>query len=446
MSSAGRTDVLVVGAGPVGLLLAGDLARQGVDVLVAERRPTPMTESRASLLTAGTMELLARRGLTAVARQAEYERSTHFAGIPVDLTVVRSPYAGAWKLPQFRTEAVLHEYAAGAGAALRRRHVLTGLVDGEHDVTAVLRAYGRDHVVHARYVVGCDGARSTVRELAGITTTTSPPTLRMLRADVKDAHVRPRRLGRTPHGVVAAAPSSDGVTRLMVHAFTDPGSNCSTTIGGLGEVAARWRHATGEDLGSGAALVHAEWFDDRDELADQYRRGRVLLAGDAAHDHLPTNGQALNLGLADAADLGWRLVAALRSGGSPDALDSYEQERRPLAQTVMRNVRAQVALLFGDTRTSAMTSLLAELLALPSCHDEIARVLSGTPASVPGHPSGSHEPTGRAVGTAAGGPDPAPGARGRAPGAAPSRPLGTPALVGPAPTDRTRPSTQARRN
>lgn len=355
------TDVLVVGAGPVGLLLAGDLAAAGAAVAVVDRLAEPMTESRASLLTDRTAALLADRELHGLLSESTPEPGTHFAGLPFPL-----PGRPHRKVPQHRTEAALSARAMAAGAEVHRAAGLTGLRQDADGVTATVAGIGD---VTARYVVGCDGADSTTRRLAGIGQVTRPPTRELLRADVTGIDIPPRRFERTPRGLAVAA-TRDGVTRVMVHEFGRPPADRPGPPA-YAELCAAWAAVTGEDIAA-AVPVWVDAFDNATGLAQRYRSGRVLLAGDAAHHHLPVGGHAINVGLADAADLAPRLVTALADDAPPSVLDAYTEARRPVAARVLELVSAQELLLLGPPPVEPLRQVLAELVALPRVRAHLA--------------------------------------------------------------------------
>lgn len=213
------TDVVVVGAGPVGLMLAGELRLGGADVLVLDRLTAPTAESRASTLHARTMELLDQRGLLGDAGFGDppCEPRGHFGGLPMDLTLP-GPYPGQWKVPQTRTEEVLGAWAVRLGAEVRRGHRVIGLE--QHPDRAVVEAAGPTGApvrITAAYVVGCDGEDSTVRRLAGIAFPGADAERELIRADIDGIDIRARRFERLPGGLAIAARRPDGVTRVMVH-------------------------------------------------------------------------------------------------------------------------------------------------------------------------------------------------------------------------------------
>lgn len=364
--------VVIVGAGPVGLLLACELSRARVPVVIVERLASPMTESRASQLTTLTAELLHERGFGALLGEATREPRAHFAGLGFDLSGLDSEYAGNWKVPQYRTEAVLGERAERLGATLLRANQLTEITDLPDHVVCGVRGPDADLRIRARYVVGCDGARSTVR-LAGFTSSAAPATKELLRADVTGVEIRDRRFERLEAGFAVAA-TRDGVTRVMVHA-AGQGVTERTGPPEFGEVVRRWEKVTGEDI-SGGTAIWLDSFDNSMGQADSYRRGRVLLAGDAAHWHMPIGGQALNVGLQDAVNLGWKLAETVHGCAAPGLLDSYHAERHPAAARVLNYVAAQEVLLLGGAEIEPLRAVLAELIGLGEVRNHLARVVS----------------------------------------------------------------------
>ncbi|CAM3541543.1 FAD-dependent monooxygenase [Kibdelosporangium persicum] len=366
------TSVIVAGAGPVGLLLAGELRLGGADVIVLERLTEPVTESRASALHARTMELFDQRGLLDELGTLPCLPMGHFGGIPLDLTA-GTRYPGQWKLPQTRTEALLERWATRLGARVRRGREVTGLTETadcvEVEVSDV-ETSGVD-VLRADYVVGCDGEQSTVRRLAGFDFPGQDAGRELIRADIVGIEIPNRRFERHSRGVATAYRYPDGLTRVMVHEF---GARPRTTEPAFGDLVGAWSRVTGEDI-SGAKLVWLNAFGDARRQAARYRKGRVMLAGDAAHQQLPTGGQALNLGLQDAMNLGWKLAAKVR--GDVDLLDTYHEERHPVGEHVLTNIAAQTQLLFGDRDVEPVRTVLAELMAMEPVRAHLAEMISG---------------------------------------------------------------------
>lgn len=369
------TQVIVVGAGPVGLLLAGELRLGGAEVVVVERLAEPTGESRASALHARTMELFDQRGLLEGLGAPRRETMGHFGGIPLDLGGTAGPYAGIWKVPQTHTERMLADWSRGLGADLRRDLELTDVVQHQDHVEASLTGPAGPVRLRASYLVGCDGERSTVRRSAGFTFSGAAASKEMLRADVAGLSVPNRRFERLPAGLAVAATRPDGVTRVMVHRFGDPPGRRAGEPE-FAEVAEVWADVTGEDI-SGGTPLWLNAFDNTSRQATRYRDRRVLLAGDAAHAQMPVGGQALNLGLQDAANLGWKLAAEVRGHSPATLLDTYHDERHPVGERVLGNIRAQAHILLGTADVDPVRRTLAELLEFTSVRRELAAAISG---------------------------------------------------------------------
>ncbi|EIV96258.1 SDR family oxidoreductase [Frankia sp. QA3] len=378
------TDVFVVGAGPVGLLLAGELRAAGARVTVLERLTEPTTESRASTLHARTMELLAARGLLERLGPPPPGGPGHFGGIPLDLTAADPdhPYAGQWKCPQSTLERVLGEWSRELGARLLRGHRVVGLAQrAGHVEVEVVRSDGTRVRGRAAYLVGCDGERSAVRGLAGFALAGQDAGREMLRADVAGIDIPNRRFERHPGGMATAARWPDGTTRVMVHLHgqrPDPRSRPP----GFDEVVAAWATVTGEDISHGTP-VWLNAFDDTSRQVTRYRRGRVLLAGDAAHLQMPVGGQALNLGLQDAADLGVKLAGRVLGRAGEDVLDSYHDSRHPVGARTLTNIRAQSFLLLGGPEVEPLRSTFGGLIGNGSVRRHLARMISGLDVPAP---------------------------------------------------------------
>ncbi|SEG90356.1 Enoyl-(Acyl carrier protein) reductase [Thermomonospora echinospora] len=389
-------DVVVVGAGPVGLLLAGDLAEQEVRTVVVEMLAEPMAESRASTLHARTMELLAERGVLERLGELPDGGPGHFGGIRIDLTEADPdhPYAGQWKCPQTRLEAVLQERAVRAGADLRRGWRLQRLDDRGDLVTAGIRATdGTERTLTAAYLVGCDGERSTVRGLAGFELAGTEARREMLRADIAGIDIPDRRFERLPKGLATAHRWPDGSTRVMVHVYgVRPRAHQGPPT--FNEVAAAWAEVTGEQIGHGTPLwLNA--FDDARRQVTRYRRGRVLLAGDAAHVQMPVGGQALNLGLQDAADLGGPLADRVAGRIGDDALDGYHERRHAVGARTLSNIQVQSLLLLEGRDVEPLREVFAGLLELGPVRRAAAGAISqiGEPATwAIGRPAGARPP------------------------------------------------------
>ncbi|MER5987252.1 rifampin monooxygenase [Streptomyces sp. NPDC001787] len=357
-------DVIVVGGGPTGLMLAGELRLHGVHALVLDRMAEPNRHSRALGLHARSVEVLDQRGLLEkfLALGRQYEVGGFFAGLgtswPDRLDTAHSYVLG---IPQVTTERLLTEHAVELGTEIRRGCELVGLSQDEHGVTAEL-ADGT--ALRSRYLVGCDGGRSTVRKLLGVGFPGEPARVETLLAEV-ELTVSPETLAATVAEVrrtqkrFGTMPLGDGTYRLIVPA--DGLAEDRTVPPTLEELKRQLRKLAGTDFGAHSPRWLSR-FGDATRLAERYRTGRVLLAGDAAHIHPPTGGQGLNLGIQDAFNLGWKLAAEVNGWAPEGLLDSYHTERHPVAADVLDNTRAQTELLATGPGPRAVRRLMSELM------------------------------------------------------------------------------------
>ncbi|MEU8933090.1 SDR family oxidoreductase [Streptomyces sp. NPDC048409] len=378
-ADAVETHVVVVGAGPVGLMLAGELRLGGAEVTVLERLDAPTTESRASTLHARTMELLRQRGLLDGPggfddpEPPPQEPRGHFGGLPLDLTLPSS-HPGQWKVPQTRTEELLGAWAGRLGARVLRGHQVVALRQEQDRVLVTAERGGERREFTARYVVGCDGEHSAVRSLAGIAFPGDDAGRELIRADVDGIDIQNRRFQRLPNGLAIAARRGDGVTRVMVHRFGTPPRGSGEAE--FADIVTAWRDVTGEDIAHGTPLW-VNSFGDASRQAEHYRTGRVLLAGDAAHQQMPIGGQALNLGLQDAVNLGWKLAATVLGRAPAGLLDTYHDERHAVGRRVLSNISAQARLLLGGPEVDPVRSVVGELTSYENVRAHLAGMISG---------------------------------------------------------------------
>lgn len=372
-----HTDVIICGAGPTGLMLAAELRLAGVRVTVLERLAEPTGQSRGLGFTARAMEVFDQRGLLAAFRHPAASPLGHFGGLRFDYSILPGSHFGARDVPQSRTEAVLEQWARGLGVDIRRGWELLELSDddttGDGDgVTVLVASPAGQRRLRAAYLVGCDGGQSIVRRLAGFEFPGTPATRGMYLADIVGAGIRPRPLGeRLAAGMVMAAPLSPGVDRIIVCPHDAPAVERTHAVP-FAEVAAAWQRITGESIAQHTATWVSS-FSDASRQASEYRRGRVLLAGDAAHIHLPAGGQGLSVGVQDAVNLGWKLAATVRGWAPPVLLDTYHHERHPVGVRLLVNTGAQNLLFLGGAEAAPLRDLFGELLAI----DDVRRHLSG---------------------------------------------------------------------
>ena len=383
-------DVLVVGAGPVGLLLAAELALAGVRSLVVERLAEPSTETKARGIGALAAEALRRRGL-GEALAAHRERGladlrrdhgterAHFAHLhKLDLVPPGEPTRERALIWQPELERLLAEHTAVLGVTVLRGAPLTAITVRDDSVLAAVG--GR--TLTASYLVGCDGGRSTVRGLAGFEFPGTDPYLVVRAGDVElaDAAALPTA-GRLPTGDLmhrlprAGSGSYAGLLGVQELASASPPPTERMPLT-AGELADAVRRVAGVQL----ALTlrgGGRRFSDHARQAARYRLGRVLLAGDAAHVHSPNGGQGLDLGLMDAVNLGWKLAATVRGEAPGALLDSYSAERHPVAAAVLHNTRAQSALLTPGPHTDALRDIVSDLMDIPAVNAYFAELLTG---------------------------------------------------------------------
>ncbi|WP_131763810.1 FAD-dependent monooxygenase, partial [Actinomadura fibrosa] len=338
---AGRPsgNVLIVGAGPTGLLLAGDLAAAGVACTVLERRDAETSAlTRAFAVHARTLELLDARGvadrLVATGRRVGRVRLAGVARLRFDRLPGRFPYVLV--TPQYETERVLRERALDRGAEILYGAEAVGLRQDAAGVDVDVRmAAGGTRTLRASYVVGADGVRSTVRDAVGLPFPGEAVLRSLMLADVRleNAPDEAFTAGASADAFAFVAPFGDGWYR--VGAWNRRHQAPDTEPVDVGELREVVRRALGTDLGLGEPRWTSR-FHSEERQVPRYRVGRVFLAGDAAHVHSPAGGQGMNVGLQDAANLGWKLAAALRGRAPSWLLDSYHEERYPVGRAVLR--------------------------------------------------------------------------------------------------------------
>ncbi|MGP3922555.1 FAD-dependent monooxygenase [Streptomyces sp. 8N616] len=368
--------VIVAGAGPAGLMIAAELRLAGVDVTVIERLPGRTGESRGLGFTARTMEVFDQRGLLRRFGDIETSNQGHFGGIPVDFGVLEGAHQAAKTVPQSATEAILEQWATELGVDIRRGHELLSLHDDGDGVRIDVRGPDGEQTLHAAWVVGCDGGRSTVRKAAGFDFPGTAATMEMYLADLRGVELEPRMIGETvPGGMVMVGPLPGGITRIIVcERGTPPQRRAEPPA--FAEVADAWKRLTGIDI-SDAEPVWVSAFGDATRQVTEYRRGRVLLSGDSAHIHLPAGGQGMNTSIQDSVNLGWKLAAVVR-GTAPEALlDTYHDERHPVGHRLLMNTQAQGLLFLSGEEMQPLRDVLAELIRYEEVSRHLAAMVSG---------------------------------------------------------------------
>jgi len=380
-------DVAVVGGGPTGLMLACELALAGVRVRLFERRSTPVRESRALTMHPRSLEVLALRGLEERFLSRGRPLPTGHFGLldtRLDFSGLDTAFRFTLFLPQAVTEALLEERARELGVDLRRGHAVEALRWDAEGMELEGSAEGQPFACRARYVVGADGARSVVRRLAGIDFPGTETTRTSMLGDavLERPPSAPFLAINNAHGNAVIVPlGQGGVYRAIVTDAQREGTPLREPLT-LEELKTSLERVAGSDFG----MKEPQWlsrFGNETRLADTYRRGRILLAGDAAHMHYPAGGQGLNVGLQDAMNLGWKLAAVLREGAPDALLDSYHRERQAVGRTLLRNTEAQSALMGFTPETLALRELMNGVLRNPAVNRHLAEHLGGLDVTYP---------------------------------------------------------------
>lgn len=388
--------MVVVGAGPTGLMVASELALAGVAVEVIERQAAPSGQSRGGGVNPRTSEVLAMRGLLdAVTERAiprEKPAGWHFAGLPVrlDARPWRTRCPDGVLIPQDQLEEVLE---AHLGVTVARGTELTGVTSDDAGVEVAVSSPGGTGMLRCRYLVACDGAHSTVRKLTGVAFPGQAGTLAAVSADVELAAVSSTVPRSVTH--ISTLTHTGGGYWMLLHPLEKPGglTGLYRVVFGGPEQRTLPREApvTAAEVARALTAVHGpetelgtlRWgsrFSDATRQVTDYRCGRILFAGDAAHIHSPVGGQGLNLGVQDAMNLGWKLAAHVQGRAPAGLLDSYHTERHPVAARVLATTRAQSVLMSpppdaDDVR--ALREIVIGLARLPDANRYLTGLMCG---------------------------------------------------------------------
>ena len=362
--------VVIAGGGPTGMMLAGELALADVDVVIVERRAgQELDGTRSRGLHARTIEVLDQRGIAdrflaeGLAMQVQ-----SFAGIALDISDFPTRHNYGLALFQVHFERILAGWVDELGVPIVREREVTGF---SQDDTGVDVQLSDGRLLRTAFLVGCDGGRSVVRKAAGIEFLGWDPSHSALLAEVEVSEEPEWGIRRDDKGQHAFSRLEDGRVGVLVRErYAHTGE---PTLDDL-------RHALVAVWGTDFGVHSPTWisrFTDMTRQAASYRKGRVLLAGDAAHVHYPVGGQGLNVGVQDAVNLGWKLAQVVKGTWGESQLDSYQTERHPVAARVLQNTMAATALLRSDPRMDALRDTLSELLTMDEPRKRIAGMISG---------------------------------------------------------------------
>jgi 2-polyprenyl-6-methoxyphenol hydroxylase-like FAD-dependent oxidoreductase len=364
--------VVIVGGGPAGMMLAAELALAKVDVAIVERRPNHvLVGSRAGGFHSRTIELLDQRGVAdRFLAEGQIAQAARFATTVLDMSdfPTRHPYSlGIW---QNQIERILAAWMAELQVRIYYGYEVTGFAQ---DDTAVDVELSDSQPFRTQYLVGCDGGRSVIRKAAGIEFPGWDPTKSTLIAEVEMTEEPPRGIRHDETGVHGLHKLEDGRTIRVVVTEQQLGPSSEPTLRDLSDALIT---VYGTDFG-----IHGPtWisrFTDMTRQAAQYRERRVLLAGDSAHVHYPAGGQGLSLGVQDAVNLGWKLAQVVNGTSSESLLDTYQNERHPVAARALQHTMAQGALLRPDERIKALVDVVSELASMDEPRKRLAGIISG---------------------------------------------------------------------
>ncbi|GGV04427.1 3-(3-hydroxyphenyl)propionate hydroxylase [Streptomyces albospinus] len=395
------TDVLIVGAGPTGMTLANELLMAGVSTVLVDKLSQRSDLSKAGGVQSRTLEALDQRGLLEpLLATGDHPVTTgHFAGIPLPLHSNR--HRLPWRsVPQVVIEGFFEQHLAAHGLHARRDHELVGLAQDDNGVTAT---FANGVTLRSRYLVAADGAHSAVRSLLRAGFPGQPGTLTITAADVRLSGVDPS----TSHTW-----NEDGHWAALFPLGTDPQGRQlrRLVLGGPGRSLPREIPVTEDEIRHGLSTVfgtrvhllelrYARRITNASRQVEQYRHGRVFLAGDAAHVHLPLGAQGMNTGMQDALNLGWKLGAAVHGWAPKSLLDTYHAERHPVGAAVLRNVRAQSLLMdWAGTRDPdvlAAREIFTAMAQLPDVQHHLADLMSGMAIRYPMPGTETHPLVGR---------------------------------------------------
>jgi 3-(3-hydroxy-phenyl)propionate hydroxylase len=363
--------VVIVGGGPTGLMLAGELALAGVDIAIVERRANQdLVGLRALGLHSRTIEVLDQRGIAErFLSQGQVHKVVHFH-LPLDISDFPTRHNYVLGLSQKHIERILADWVGELAVPLYRQREVTDFAQDESGIDVAL---SDGNSLRAEYLVGCDGGRSVIRKAAGIEFPGWDPTTSWLIAELDWSEEPAWGFRHDALGTHAIGKSEDGKRMRVVLTESKLGSASEPT---LRDVSEALNVVYGTDYGIHSPIWISR-FTDMTRQAAAYRVRRVLLAGDAAHVHPPIGGHGLNIGMQDAVNLGWKLAQVVKQTSPESLLDTYHTERHPVGARVLRNTMARTALRRPDDRTKALGDYVAELLRMDEPRKRLAAEMSG---------------------------------------------------------------------
>jgi 3-(3-hydroxy-phenyl)propionate hydroxylase len=359
--------VVIAGGGPTGMMLAAELTLAGTDVVIVERRASfKLESSRSRGLHSRTIEVLDQRGVVdRFLAEGKTMQVQAFGGVPMDISDFPTRHNYGMALLQSHFERIMSGWIDELGVPILREREVTGFTQDDSGVDV---ASSDGTSLRAKFLVGCDGGRSIVRKAAGIDFAGWDPTTCWIIAEVEMEEVPEFGL-RGGGGIGPAEEGRVGVTLIV----PDPDRTDEPTLQDVRDALIR---VDGKDYGVHSPRFISR-FTDMTRQAVAYRRGRVLVAGDAAHVHAPIGGQGLNIGVQDAVNLGWKLAQVVKGISPVSLLDTYQAERHPVGARVLRNTMAQRALGATDDRSIALRETVVELLRMDEPRKHIAAMIAG---------------------------------------------------------------------
>ncbi|MGW1958454.1 FAD-dependent oxidoreductase [Streptomyces sp. NPDC001920] len=379
--------VVIVGAGPVGLMLACELGLAGVQTVVLERKDAPGEQSRGGAINSAVVELLTQRGVMEALQNDGFPfPQAHFAHIPLDFPRLDGGHPLSFAVPHARLELRLAERAVELGVQIRWGAEVVAIAQDASGAEVTVResAGGDTASLRASHVVGCDGAHSTVRDLAGIDFPGVRPRFYGMLGDLK---VEPgaalfARIGSNQYerGLCTVVPTGPDTLRVITGEFEAEPADPEAPVT-FEEFSAAVVRLVGEEP-EGAPVWLSRWDADTRQ-AERYRLGRIFLAGDAAHVHFPLGGQALSTGIEDAVNLGWKLAAEVRGWAPAELLDTYHGERHPVGARACLTTRAQTALMHRMGEVGPLREIIGELVAFDEVNAYLVKMVGGLDVRYP---------------------------------------------------------------